>query len=274
MSNVTQEIAGIRNVLSQIAKKVNTNSASLTGSQLRMPYLAVQPLPDLPYVELGTLKNLIRDLSFRTTGIEVPEASIWQDWDDYVARCQQNSLMIEGRRPFSNLDCLLAFNSWIEKTSAYLDYLEGYAEAAGALSGKAPSGVTYDVALSFSGEDRKYAKELAALLRKDGFRVFYDEYEQATLWGIDLYTHLSEVYKNKARFCVMFISESYACRLWTNHERKSAQSRAFNESNAYILPVRIDDTAIPGVLETIGYLDLRKLSIEEVYAILREKLTQ
>lgn len=131
----------------------------------------------------------------------------------------------------------------------------------------------FDVALSFAGEDRRHAKELADLLKSGGYTVFYDEYEQAELWGKNLYDHLSSVYKDKAHFCVMFLSQNYARKLWTRHERESAQARAFEESREYILPVRLDDTEIPGILPTVGYLDLREVSIEEIYQALRQKLS-
>ena len=130
----------------------------------------------------------------------------------------------------------------------------------------------YDVALSFAGEDRQHAEKLADLLTLDGYFVFYDEFERAGLWGKDLYQHLSSVYKDQARYCVMFLSEHYARKLWPNHERKSAQARAFEESQEYILPVRLDDTEIPGIPPTVGYLDLREINIDEVYRILVEKL--
>lgn len=112
----------------------------------------------------------------------------------------------------------------------------------------------YDVALSFAGEDRKYAEELAQILVDRGINVFYDQYEEATLWGKNLYTHLSEVYQKQARFCVMLLSQHYAQKVWTNHEREAAQSRAFQEKKEYILPLRLDNTEIPGILPTIGYL--------------------
>ena len=83
----------------------------------------------------------------------------------------------------------------------------------------------YDVALSFAGEDRHYAERLAELLRAEEYLVFYDEYELAKLWGKDLYVYLSSVYKDRAEYCVMFLSEYYAQKVWTNHERESAQAR-------------------------------------------------
>ncbi len=131
----------------------------------------------------------------------------------------------------------------------------------------------YDVVFSFAGEDRHHAEALASLLKSDEYSVFYDEYEQATLWGKNIYEHLSSVYKDQARYCVMFLSRHYAQKLWSNHERQSAQARAFEENKEYILPIRIDDTEIPGLLSTVGYLDLRSMSIEEIYKILVDKLS-
>ena len=77
----------------------------------------------------------------------------------------------------------------------------------------------------------------------------------------------------RARYCVMFLSEHYARKLWTNHERQSAQARAFEENEEYILPVRLDDTEIPGILRTVGYLDFHSVSIEEIYQALVVKLS-
>ena len=130
----------------------------------------------------------------------------------------------------------------------------------------------YDVTLSFAGEDRTYAEALVEILKNDGYEVFYDKYEWARLWGANLYDEFSAVYKDKARYCVMFVSEHYAQKLWTNHERQTVQARAFQESEAYILPILLDDTEIPGILPTVGYLDLRSMSIEDVYSVLSEKL--
>src|SRR4030042_5862224 len=116
----------------------------------------------------------------------------------------------------------------------------------------------YDVALSFAGENRTYVESVAANLISQGLRVFYDKYEEVNLWGKDLYQHLDLVYRTKANYCIIFISSDYAKKLWTNHELRSAQARAFEENREYILPARFDDTELPGVLPTIGYVDLVK----------------
>jgi TIR domain len=130
----------------------------------------------------------------------------------------------------------------------------------------------YDACLSFAGERRAYVEEVAEALRERGLRVFYDGYEQATLWGKDLYSHLARVYGEAARYCVLFVSAEYAEKVWTNHERRSAQARALRENVEYILPARFDDTELPGLLPTIGYVDLRHLAPSELAALIAEKV--
>jgi hypothetical protein len=134
------------------------------------------------------------------------------------------------------------------------------------------TGRRYQVALSFAGEDREYVERVAEELKRKKISVFYDRYEEANLWGKNLYDHLQDVYANQAAFTVIFISRHYAQKLWTNHERQSAQARAFNERKEYILPARFDDAKIPGILETIGYIDLRSKSPQQVADLIGVKL--
>lgn len=129
-----------------------------------------------------------------------------------------------------------------------------------------------DVALSFAGEDRTYVEMVAEQLKARGISLFYDRYEEADLWGKDLYVHLMDVYRNKANYTLMFISQHYKQKIWTNHERRAAQSRALEENNEYILPARFDDTEIPGLLPTIKSIDLRSLSPVQVALLICEKL--
>jgi hypothetical protein len=130
----------------------------------------------------------------------------------------------------------------------------------------------FQIALSFAGEDRTYVDQVANLLKNSGVSIFYDIFEEANIWGKNLYDYLTDVYQNKAQYTIMFISKYYAQKLWTNHERQAMQARAFQENQEYILPVRFDDTTINGVLPTIGHIDLRKYSPEEFVEIVRKKL--
>lgn len=130
----------------------------------------------------------------------------------------------------------------------------------------------YDVALSFAGEDREYVEEVALHLKSFGVKVFYDKFETANLWGKNLYDYLQDVYKNKAKFTIIFISKHYKNKAWTNHERQAAQARAFEESKEYILPVKLDDTEIEGIHSTISYIDGRQVSPKELARLFMEKM--
>jgi TIR domain len=130
----------------------------------------------------------------------------------------------------------------------------------------------YDIALSFAGEDRKHADALNRALTGRGVKVFYDADVEHDLWGRNLYDYLDEVYRKRARYCIVFVSAAYAQKMWTSHERRSAQARALQENEAYILPVRIDDTEIPGILPTTAYLDLQSHSISAIADLVVKKL--
>lgn len=133
---------------------------------------------------------------------------------------------------------------------------------------------SYDIAVSFANEDRRIVESYCRILSSRGLKVFYDMFEQTNLWGTNLYDKLDEVYRTKALFCVLFISQHYAIKVWTNHERKSAQARALKENREYVLPVRLDDTEIPGILPTTVCQDLRKVSIEELAEITIKKVSK
>lgn len=132
----------------------------------------------------------------------------------------------------------------------------------------------YDVAISFAGEDRMVAEEIATSLLAKRYRVFYDRFEQHTLLGEDLGGYLPDVYGEQSRYCVVVVSENYANKVWTRLEFKSAIAGAiFGESrDAFVLPLRLDDTKLSGLQSTVGYLDLRELDIGEAVELLVQKI--
>ena len=118
----------------------------------------------------------------------------------------------------------------------------------------------YDVALSFAGEDRDFVKTIYEELANQNVSVFYDFDEEITidLWGKELIEELDEIYRKRSKCVVMFVSESYAKKVWTKLERRSSLAKALNEQREYVLPARFDDTELPGLLPTVAFLDLRR----------------
>ena len=78
--------------------------------------------------------------------------------------------------------------------------------------------------------------------------------------------------EKRARYCIIFVSKEYRDRKWTVYQARSAQARAREErGNEYILPIRVDDIELEGLLPTIGYVPLNA-GIERIGEMLVKKL--
>jgi hypothetical protein len=80
------------------------------------------------------------------------------------------------------------------------------------------------------------------------------------------------VYRTKARFVIAFASGSYGTKAWPTLERQSAQARGMQEVGSYLLPVRLDDSDLPGILPTVGYVDARVLGLDRFVELVLQKL--
>jgi hypothetical protein len=130
----------------------------------------------------------------------------------------------------------------------------------------------FDVALSFAGKDRKFVDSIARDLVDCDVRVFYDDFFTHDLWGKDLFQHLQGIYRDKARYCIVFVSKAYGERAWPKHELRQAQERSFFSDSEYILPVLIEDVDIPGLNKTTGYIDAREKHPLFIAALILRKL--
>lgn len=130
----------------------------------------------------------------------------------------------------------------------------------------------FDIAISFAGEDRDYARLLVDGLQQAGVKCFFDELFKTQLWGSDLAATFDQVFRKDARYAVVLVSEAYVASAWTNHERMSIQARTIEERGGYLLPLRIDDSELPGLSPSVGYVDTRETEIAEVIKLLLEKL--
>jgi hypothetical protein len=134
------------------------------------------------------------------------------------------------------------------------------------------SGWEYAVALSFAGEQREYAREVAIRLRDAGVKVFFDEFEESALWGRDLSVSLGEVYSHRSRYVVILVSDEYLAKAWPNHERQHALSGRIRRMDDSVLPVVFADVQLPGLPGSISYLDGRFLAPEALVDRILRKL--
>ena len=131
---------------------------------------------------------------------------------------------------------------------------------------------TYEVALSFAGEQRGYVEEVARFLQSRGVGVFYDEFESVRLWGNNIAEELQDIYENRAKLSIMFISKEYVSKLWPIHERRAILSRLIQERQEYILPVRFDDSSVPGLPTATKHLSADEHSPAELATMIVQKL--
>ena len=137
---------------------------------------------------------------------------------------------------------------------------------AGGDSGAGPDaghGRRWDVALSFAGAQREYVERVAEALKALGVRCFYDADEQVGLWGKNLAEELPRIYAEESAAVVVFVSADYGAGGWTRLERRAAFSRAVAEAGVYVLPARFDDSELPGLLDDVVSVDLRRYTPEQ-----------
>ena len=70
----------------------------------------------------------------------------------------------------------------------------------------------------------------------------------------------------------MFVSNEYVSRLWPIHERRAILSRAVQERQEYVLPVRFDGSSVPGLPTATKYLSADEHSPAELATRIAEKL--
>lgn len=130
----------------------------------------------------------------------------------------------------------------------------------------------YDFAISFAGEVRGIAEEIANLLMERNATVYYDRFFEGEMLGKKLSTYFHQKYGIEAKYVIILISKEYPQKDWTNLELSIARDEAKKRKEEFILPIRIDDTKILGIHDDIGFIDLKERSIKEAVDILLEKL--
>jgi hypothetical protein len=106
----------------------------------------------------------------------------------------------------------------------------------------------FDIALSFPGEHRRFVKNVATRLGQvlGKQRVFYDEWYEAELLGLDGDLKLRRYYREESALVVPFFSEHYEkdwCQIEWSAIRAMLKTR--RQENA-VIPVQLDGTRIAG----------------------------
>ncbi|MGW6930982.1 TIR domain-containing protein [Lentzea sp. NPDC054927] len=129
----------------------------------------------------------------------------------------------------------------------------------------------FHVAVSYSRTDQETVSGVVYALKARGIRVFHDRTEKTLTWGLALNERLSQIYREDACCCLMFLSRNYFVGDYTKVEFEAALIRRRSQPD-YVLPVRLDGTDIPNAVRDVAYLELEgyEATAELVLAKLRE----
>jgi hypothetical protein len=131
----------------------------------------------------------------------------------------------------------------------------------------------FDVAISFSGVDRKIAIEISERIKSSGYRVFYDRDYQHVLLGEDLAQYLQDTYFRRSRFVVAVISKAFVASKWAGSwEWKAVLARMQAQKGAYLLPYIVENVELFGLNPTLGYVDGSQFSPSQFADLVIRKL--
>jgi len=131
----------------------------------------------------------------------------------------------------------------------------------------------FDIALSFPGEIRNYIKSVAEHLERiiGPKSYFYDDNYTSQLARPSLDNLLQDIYKNRSKLVVVFLCDKYQEKEWCGIEFRAIQEIIMQKQNEKVMFVRMDNSKVPGVFKTDGYIDGQKYSPAQVAGFIQER---
>lgn len=138
------------------------------------------------------------------------------------------------------------------------------------------SAITFQVAMSFSGEHRPYVASMVNELRKHlgPDAVFYDHDYQAQLSRPNLDVLLQDIYRNRSSLVVVFLCAEYAEKQWCGLEWRAVRDMIKFKKNDQVMFVRFDDAPVDGVFSIDGYIDARRFSPSDLSGFVLTRLNE
>ena len=131
----------------------------------------------------------------------------------------------------------------------------------------------FDVALSFPGETRelveKIAAELETLIGPNSY--FYDDNYVSQLARPSLDALLQDIYRNRSKLVVVFLSADYQRKDWCGIEFRAIREIILERDHKRIMFIRTDDGDVDGVFKTDGYLDAHKYTPADIAEFIHER---
>lgn len=102
----------------------------------------------------------------------------------------------------------------------------------------------YDFAISFAGENRDLAREIAQQLSLLDAHVFFDEHFEANFLGGAWTAHFERIFSRDSRLVVCLLDMNYREKIWPTFERECFLPRV---PDGEVIPIFLDDTVFVGL---------------------------
>ena len=132
----------------------------------------------------------------------------------------------------------------------------------------------FDVALSFPGEVRPLVEEVVGYLERliGPNAYFYDNDYVSQLARPALDVLLQDIYRNRSKLVVVFLSADYQRKNWCGIELRAIRDIIAEREHNRIMFVRTDDGAVEGVFATDGYVDARRWGAADIARFIQERV--
>jgi hypothetical protein len=104
--------------------------------------------------------------------------------------------------------------------------------------------IEYDFAISFAGENRDLAREIARQLGILDAHVFYDEHFEANFLGRVWSAQFERIFGRDSRLVVCLLDKHYREKIWPTFERECFLPRV---PDGDVIPIFLDDTVFVGI---------------------------
>lgn len=132
----------------------------------------------------------------------------------------------------------------------------------------------FKIALSFPGERRDFVEQVAARLadKVGRDRVLYDQYYEAEFARTDLDTHLQHLYHDESELIAVFLCADYERKEWCGLEWRAVRDLIKKRQASTVMPLRFDNTEIPGLFSTDGYVWIGGRSPQEIADLILQRM--
>lgn len=102
----------------------------------------------------------------------------------------------------------------------------------------------FDFAVSFAGENRELAREVAQQLTLLDAHVFFDEHFEANFLGGAWSAQFERIFRRDSRLVVCLLDQHYRDKIWPTFERECFLPRV---PDGDVIPIFLDDTPFVGI---------------------------